>query len=748
MIRRLVLVVVLALVAGLAPASTGPHDVAVALAADPSPAAEPSPPPSAPPTATPDPTPTPTPDPSSPVPTATPDPSPSAPPPSPSDPPATATPPPTAVPPGPGAVATVTFIYNPSNPIVNVPTVVQAFANPTPDGGTFTLEVDGVAVVTVPKSGSVFTDLPWTPSATGPVTLTVTFDGTAAYFPSTSAPSAVTVIPPYPTSVSVSASPNPVVRNTPAHFSATVTPDPGPGTVEFLVGGDVVGSGSLSGGTATYDGPVATVGRQSLAARFTGNASWSPRTSDWGPQLDVLGDVVTIDLQVASDPLPTGPATATVTLSPDPGGGTLWWGWYSYSQPNQVPVGPGGVTTLDLGTLYAGWNTLYVHFSGNGTWGAADAQLSFTVKYPTTVALATSRTSVVRGELPVVLTAALGPEVESGATVTFIDDVGGVIVELGPVTVDPYSKTASLSSNQLRVGSHSIRARFGGSSWHLAATSDPVAVTVAADTAVHATFKPSTSLVYAYKDGYRDTVSLGGVLDERATVTIKVYAGTRVKRTWSLGTRNPGAFGVTWNGKTASGTKVAAGKYTAKAFLKDALGHTRTITGYVTVSWRQAVWKDGTAVTRYGDQLSYYGTEGSHLYYSGDYGRGRIMDAGEMWRDCDQASCVEIFGTTGFQLKTGVLDHRRIAVQVVGHGFTDREHPGTAYVLNPATGAWVMTTSLPEYLEPGVTYNILVSKSLLSSTKQARVYLYCTEMWGDAFDVHYLRLTYQYAVWK
>jgi hypothetical protein len=55
---------------------------------------------------------------------------------------------------------------------------------------------------------------------------------------------------------------------------------------------------------------------------------------------------------------------------------------------------------------------------------------------------------------------------------------------------------------------------------------------------------------------------------------------------------------------------------------------------------------------------------------------------------------------------------------------------------------------MPEYWDPSVTYSIVLGPADLSSTKKAKVILYCTQAWGDAWDVHSLKLTYQYAVWK
>ena len=36
----------------------------------------------------------------------------------------------------------------------------------------------------------------------------------------------------------------------------------------------------------------------------------------------------------------------------------------------------------------------------------------------------------------------------------------------------------------------------------------------------------------------------------------------------------------------------------------------------------------------------------------------------------------------------------------------------------------------------------------MNSSKRVGLVLYCTEAMGEAWDVHYLKMTYQYAVWK
>jgi hypothetical protein len=295
------------------------------------------------------------------------------------------------------------------------------------------------------------------------------------------------------------------------------------------------------------------------------------------------------------------------------------------------------------------------------------------------------------------------------------------------------------------VGVHSIRARFEGLPGALLpATSSPVTVTVAADTSVHTTFTRSLSTFYPYKDSYKDTVAVRGLLDEKATVTIRIYSsGGSLKRTYSLGWKGPGSFSASWNGRTAAGTAVAAGTYTVKASFKDVKGNARTIATSVTVSWRQVTWKTGTTITRYGDQFAYYGTPATQLYYSNDYSRGRILYSGEFNRDCDP--CQIIYGVSTMTLNTSGLAYRYVKASATGHSFVGYESSGYLELVQPGTTSLVFLTDLP--LVTSEPHYAPISSGYISSQK-VQLVAWCSEQSGDVFDLHYMKLTYQYAVWK
>jgi uncharacterized protein (TIGR00266 family) len=71
----------------------------------------------------------------------------------------------------------------------------------------------------------------------------------------------------------------------------------------------------------------------------------------------------------------------------------------------------------------------------------------------------------------------------------------------------------------------------------------------------------SATTFYPVTDGYRDGVAIRGTLHESASVTIRIYsvATGKIVRSINLGTKS-GAYSWVWNGRTAAGTLLGAGK--------------------------------------------------------------------------------------------------------------------------------------------------------------------------------------------
>ena len=616
--------------------------------------------------------------------------------------------------------------------------------NPAPLGGTVELKIDGtlVASATVPSDGND-TWLYWSGSTPGPHIAKAYFLGTAGFAASASPDFPIEAWYPAP-AVQVTASTVTPDLDAPVDFTATLSPDPGTGTIEWLVDDQIQATVPLeAGGVSHWTHAFAVKGDHAVRARFPENGTYLSNSGSIHVQVPEIPTTVTIT--VPDSPIPAGPITATVTISPVPPSGTIQV-WTTLNGTVYPAIEPDGSMDVPIGTFGAGDYIVSAFYEGDARYGSSNSSASFSVLNSSSISIATNRTSAVQGELPVTLTATLAPTGSGTNTVTFLDDVGGVVQEFGPYTVDTSTWTVTYTSSALRVGVHAITARFDGvPGLLLPATSNPLAVTVVADTTVHTTFTRSLSTFYAYKDGYKDSVTLSGVLDEKATVTVRIYSsGGSLKRTYSLGWKGPGAFSASWNGRTATGTAVSAGTYTVKGSFKDVTGHARTITTYVTVSWRQVTWKTGATILRYGDQLSYYGTPGSVLYLSADSSRGRVLYSAEFNRYCDP--CQTIYGITTFTLNTSSLAARYVKVTITGHTFAGDYHAGQAYVVKPGTSTKVLVGYPPDYLAYPTTSSI--SPSYVSSDHKVRFLIWCTESSGDVFDLHYMKMNYQYAVWK
>ena len=115
-----------------------------------------------------------------------------------------------------------------------------------------------------------------------------------------------------PTTTALASSVNPSTFGASVTFTATVSPSAATGTVTFKDGATTLGTGTLSGGTATYSTSGLTTGDHSITAEYGGDGSYAASTSS------ALTQTVN----------PAGPATRTPVQSgpwndPATWGGTL-----------------------------------------------------------------------------------------------------------------------------------------------------------------------------------------------------------------------------------------------------------------------------------------------------------------------------------------------------------------------------------------------------------------------------------------
>ena len=181
------------------------------------------------------------------------------------------------------AAATTTVLNSSLNPSTYSQTVTFVATvnspNGTPDGTVNFL--DGTAVIgTEPLNGSGVAIFSTSTLNSGTHSITAAYQGSGSFAASTSAPLSQ-VVNALSTAVVVVSSVNPSAYTQTVGFTATVTSPVGipTGTVNFLDGGTVIGSGTLSGaGVATFSTSTLTAGTHAITASYPGSTNYAPST--------------------------------------------------------------------------------------------------------------------------------------------------------------------------------------------------------------------------------------------------------------------------------------------------------------------------------------------------------------------------------------------------------------------------------------------------------------------------------------
>jgi hypothetical protein len=249
--------------------------------------------------------------------------------------------------------------YGPSSTAPTAPgsyTVVGTINDPNYTGTTTVTLVISKATATVSLTNllQIYTGSPHpvtvTTTPTG-LTVTLTYAGTAGttYGPSSAAPTdagsyavtgtindpnytgtgtATLVVSPLPTVITIQSSANPSLSQSLVTFTASVSTTEGipSGSVNFMDGVNVLGTGSLSAGIATFGTSSLSIGTHTITAVYLGTSDALPATS--GPISQLVldftlssvssnGSVVnTIPSQLV---LPNGTATYPLNITPTSG---------------------------------------------------------------------------------------------------------------------------------------------------------------------------------------------------------------------------------------------------------------------------------------------------------------------------------------------------------------------------------------------------------------------------------------------
>ena len=450
------------------------------------------------------------------------------------------------------ATPTVALVASPTTVVTGqsvglTGTVSSSVSTPT---GTVTFSNGGTSLGSGTLSSGSASGT-FVPAVAGSPTIHATYSGDANFLAGTDGTAGVTVNKASTTATVASISPASPYPSQSATITATVAvTSPGSGspsgTVTFFDNGTSIGTGALSGGSATLSTSFAS-GLHSITAQYGGDSSYngsaasSPSsftsnklttTTTLAANINpsVYGQGVTLTAGVSSG---TGTPTGTVTFYD--GGTSLGTGTLS-----------SGSATLTVASLTVGTHTtLTASYGGTGTYATStSSNLSQTVnKAASSVSVGSSLQTSTYG-VGVTFTATVsdgsyGYATPSGGTVTFYSD--GTSIGSGTLSAG----TASFATSALTAGVHDITAAFGGNTSYLSSSSAAGALLQSVGKAT-----PTVALVAA-----PSTVVTGQSVGLTATVSSSVSTPTGTV-TFSNGGTSLGSG--TLSSGTTSGTFVPA----------------------------------------------------------------------------------------------------------------------------------------------------------------------------------------------
>jgi Bacterial Ig-like domain (group 3) len=380
----------------------------------------------------------------------------------------------------------------------------------------------------------------------------------------------------------------------------------------------------------------------------------------------------------------------------------------------------------------------------------------------TNTALASSPNPVEAGSTALLKATVSTPKgggfVSSTGTVTFYDGTTNLgTVPLGQT--DFGSDVAPLYVSFPTTGVHLLHATWNGSATATASTSPDDALSVSADVVSATNVGVSSSSLYPVIDGYEDTLSIHGELNEPGSVAITVTNTTTHAVAARFNVPNRGATGwdIVWDGRTVvappfvisrhgaplpSGKIVAAGTYRVTQVITDTLGTKLTVSNDVVLSLKKLDWHTGST-TLAGDHISASGGFNGSVSRSTAYAAGLRLNlsfyTGTPWE------------AAGYQFTLpSAAVYSAISFAVLGKGtagaalgLQDRQYGTWA-----AGHAWIIDdfalASLPSHYA-WTTFVGDPANDRIGRTVRGTVVVSGN---GDHYDIAEVRLTYRYGILK
>jgi hypothetical protein len=168
--------------------------------------------------------------------------------------------------------------------------------------------------------------------------------------------------------LSISSSKNPALYGDSVTF-ATSLPANATGTITFLDGATAIGSGAISGGSATFTTSGLSVGTHSITASYAGDSNYNPAASS------ILSQVVNkapIALNVTSSLNPSHYDQSVILTIAASGAGAVPSGTVTVmdggTSLGSLTLTPSGAAAITTSTLAAGTHTFTFTYNGDGNY--------------------------------------------------------------------------------------------------------------------------------------------------------------------------------------------------------------------------------------------------------------------------------------------------------------------------------------------------------------------------------------------
>ena len=431
-------------------------------------------------------------------------------------------------------------VVSTNNPTAGTPVTITETVPPGVSGPV-TFSDGSTPIGTAPIIGGVATiTITNLPLGTDPITAST--PGDANNNPATSPSVVVTVVKAAPV-VTVTSSLNPSIVNQSVTFTATA-PTGATGTITFLDGATILGTGTLNGGITTLTTSTLIVGSHPITASYSGDANNSPSTSTPLNQIvNKATPVIPPPVVSSSNPPPNTPVTITETVPP---GVT---GTVTFSN-GTTPIGTapivGGVATITVPSLPVGSDPITATTSGDANNNPATSSATIVTVTPGTPVLVAPIVSSNNPppNTPVTITEPI-PSGVSGP-VQFFD--GGTLLGTAPIV----NGQASLTVPSLPVGTNQVTVTAVDSFTNGTVTSPPTQVTVA-KAAITITLASS-----ANPSAPGQPVTFSATLHAGASGLVTFLDGTTVLGT---GTINAGGVATFTTSVLASGSHPITASY-------------------------------------------------------------------------------------------------------------------------------------------------------------------------------------------